>query len=267
MSQQPATTVRLPILAMVAGLMLGVFVIAPGGFAEKAHAVLHGLCAQRPSHTLFLGGTALPFDSRMTGIYGGFLITFIYLAVRGRARAVLLPPRSVLVILIAFVVAIGIDGVNAFLLDIRLPTLYTPDNLIRLVTGLLFGVTLATLLCFLVATTVWSTGISRTPAIRDLRELLVILLLLVPFGVIVRSGIGWFYTPVAITLMLSAVTVITILVFCAWLLVSGRDRRYPALAEAQRPLSLSMVAAVAFMLAIAGFRIWLEQRFGLRTLS
>ena len=40
---------------------------------HKAHAFLHGICAQRPSHSLQVGDELLPFDARMTGIYTGFL--------------------------------------------------------------------------------------------------------------------------------------------------------------------------------------------------
>src|SRR4051812_13030157 len=62
-------------------------VMAPWPLAAKFHAVVHGLCAQRPSHSFALGGTNLPFDARMTGIYGGTLTTILFLLARGRWRA------------------------------------------------------------------------------------------------------------------------------------------------------------------------------------
>jgi len=258
---------RAPMLAMVIAFIVGIFLIAPGGFAAKAHAVLHGLCAQRPSHTFSLGGQPLPFDARMTGIYGAFFLTSAYLIARGRTRAVLLPPRTVLAALLLAVVLMGIDGVNAFLFDISAPTLYLPDNRIRLVTGLFFGITLATLLWFLFATTFWSSGLKREPIIHGFAELLLIVVLTIPFAAVVLLGWGVAYIPITILLMTSALTVVTLLVFCSWLLFTGRDRHYPTLIAAQRPLSLSMIAAVAFLLGIASARFWLEQQFGLRTLG
>src|SRR4051812_17329014 len=68
-----------------AGLLL-LYFAAPWGWQHSAHAFLHGLCAQTPSHTLRFGPYGLPFDSRMTGIYGGFLSTLIVLIAWGRHR-------------------------------------------------------------------------------------------------------------------------------------------------------------------------------------
>ena len=63
------------------------FLLAPWSIEVKSIAILHGLCAQRPSHSFWFGSDRLPFDSRMTGIYGGFLVTQLYLLARGRFRA------------------------------------------------------------------------------------------------------------------------------------------------------------------------------------
>ena len=104
--------------AYVVVLVLGLlFLLAPWPFVTKVHAFLHGLCAQRLSHSYLLGGTALPFDARMTGIYGGFLVTFCYLLAMGRARAWGEFRRPVLVLLGLFVVMMGIDGSNSTLRD------------------------------------------------------------------------------------------------------------------------------------------------------
>src|SRR5688572_15632276 len=66
-------------------------VAAPWSADLKFRAVLHGLCAQRPSHSFALGGVNLPFDARMAGIYGGVLTTLGFLLARGRWRTVQLP--------------------------------------------------------------------------------------------------------------------------------------------------------------------------------
>ena len=59
----------------VAAIALAAFLIAPGNVASKTHVALHGLCAQRPSHSLQIGGSTLPMDARMTGIYIGAAVT------------------------------------------------------------------------------------------------------------------------------------------------------------------------------------------------
>src|SRR4051794_37245567 len=92
----PQSAFRVPQLSVLAfwallgGSVLGL-VAAPWPIAEKLYAVVHGLCAQRQSHSFALGGTYLPFDARMAGIYSGTLITVVFLAARGRWRAIRLP--------------------------------------------------------------------------------------------------------------------------------------------------------------------------------
>ena len=86
------------------------FVGAPGSYGHTAHEVLHGLCAQTPSHTIRIGSHPLPFDSRMTGIYGGFLLT---LAIQVKRRAVFRYgsfPWSVLTAMAVMVLAMAVDG-------------------------------------------------------------------------------------------------------------------------------------------------------------
>ena len=122
--------------------MLTAFLIAPGDVASKTHVALHGLCAQRPSHSLQIGGTTLPMDARMTGIYLGAAATVVWLIAARRLRATRTPSLPVLVLLASFVVALAVDGFNALLVDLRFPTLYEPSNLIRMATGVLAGTAL-----------------------------------------------------------------------------------------------------------------------------
>ena len=122
-------------------------VAAPWPLVAKFHAVVHGLCAQRPSHSFALGGTNLPFDARMTGIYGGTLTTILFLLARGRWRAMRLPSPGIIAVLVLFVVAMGLDGINSTLQDFQLPYAFEPNNYLRLGTGLLLGVPLCTAYC------------------------------------------------------------------------------------------------------------------------
>src|SRR6476620_7328003 len=103
-------------------------IAAPWSVDTKFRAVVHGLCAQRPSHSYALGGTNLPFDARMTGIYGGVMTTVLCLLARGRWRAITLPSRGILAALVGFVSLMGADGVNSTLQDFGLPYAYEPQN-------------------------------------------------------------------------------------------------------------------------------------------
>lgn len=258
--------IRLPLLPLVVGALLGLFLLAPWPLAHKAHAVLHGLCAQRPSHTLVLGGQLLPFDARMTGIYGGFAVATLYLLVRGRFRAFRLPSVPTLCVLGAFVAVMAIDGVNALLDDLGHPV-YAPDNRLRLLTGLMAGVALAVALCFLLATTLWRSGDGAAPSVRGPGEALLVAALALPFAMLAASGAGWLYAPISFALLLSAVAAVGMLMTATVLLATGRDRRFDRLADAQAPAAIGLLAGVAFILLVAAGRFWLERAFGLRTLT
>src|SRR5574341_1882290 len=102
-------------------------------------AFAYGICPQRPSHSLFLGGQQMPIEARMAGIFGGYVIGVAYFWALRRERAMRLPGRAMATPLIGFIALMGMDGLNALLSDVRLPHLYTPNLPLRLGTGLLTG--------------------------------------------------------------------------------------------------------------------------------
>ena len=86
--------------------------------------------------------TTLPMDARMTGIYLGAAATVVWLVAARRLRASRTPAVPVLAVLASFVVALAVDGFNALLVDLRLPTIYEPSNVMRMATGVLAGIAL-----------------------------------------------------------------------------------------------------------------------------
>src|SRR4051794_2781897 len=137
-------------LIVILSAILG-FIAAPWPLSEKSHAVLHGLCAQTPSHTLLLGGKMLPFDARKTGIYAGVAVTLAVIGLRTRFRFAGIPRWPLLAVLAAFVLAMAADGFNSFFLDLGAWHAYTPQNWLRLATGIGAGIALGATLSYLIA--------------------------------------------------------------------------------------------------------------------
>ncbi len=150
-------------------------------------AIAFGICPQRPSHSLFLGGQQMPIEARMAGMFGGFVIGLAYFAAMRRGRAWRMPGNAMSVILISFVVLLGVDGVNAFFFDLRLPHLYTPNLPLRLGTGLITGLTFAGFMLPVFNSTVWQAGLDVSP-LTNARELLIGLLLETAYFVATFSG-------------------------------------------------------------------------------
>ena len=123
---------------------------------EILRDVLYGVSAQRPSHSLFIGGQQLPLEARMGGIFLGFLCAVALLAVLGRLHASQ-PPGGVLGAACWLLIALtGLDGLNAFLFDGNLPHLYAPGTALRLLTGLGAGLAVGLMAVPVVASVVWS---------------------------------------------------------------------------------------------------------------
>lgn len=132
--------------------------------------IAFGICPQRPSHSLFFGGQQMPIEARMGGIFAGFLIGAAVIALSRHARAWRLPGQAMSVVLVAFVASLGLDGINAFLYDLRLPHLYTSLLPLRLATGLLAGLAAAAYVVTAFNETVWAQAqdSSALPGVRPL---------------------------------------------------------------------------------------------------
>ena len=244
-------------------IIAALFLVAPGSLATKTHLALHGLCAQTPTHTLAIGGQPLPFDARMTGIYSGCAAAFGWLVWRRRLASAALPPGPVGATLLAFIAAMGVDGTNSLLLDLGLPHLYAPHNLLRLATGALAGVTLAAVLTYLVASTLWRTPRGREAAVGTWRDVAQ----LVGLGLLVAGTIagapGWAYGIVASLLLASAVVVVSTIALVGLIISRRQEGRFGAFVDLQRPAAAALALGVLVMATISGARLLAEVSAGL----
>ena len=150
-------------LALVYVVALAALALWPGAtLLDRLRALDGGICAQIPSHTLVLGGQLLPLCSRNTGIYMGFISTFLFLLASGRLRAALLPGKWVALILGVAVLFMAEDGFNSLFLDLRLPHLYQPHNLLRLFSGLGVGAAMAAFIVPVANTLIWRVEDERS---------------------------------------------------------------------------------------------------------
>lgn len=242
----------------------GLFTFWPGSLMAKAHNVLHGLCAQQPAHSVVINGQMLPFDARMTGIYGGTLVTFVWLAAAGRLRQQRDPAKWVFALCGALIGAMGVDGFNSLLTDLGLWHPYVTSNLARLITGAGAGVAIAIVLGWLFATTVWAEG-ARAAVVERPRDLLPVLAGCVVWIGLIEGRDGWLYLPVTYALVLSAWLTLSILVLVLLVLTFRRDRTYARLASLHIPVVLALLGGLLLMAALAGGRFWLEHQLGIPT--
>ncbi len=187
-------------LLLATGAALGLLVLAivlPGGFLEKISWLNSGVCPQRPGHTYFFDGQQMPLEARMVGIFGGFLLTFLGLWLVGRGRALQWPGRKLGLLLGGLILIMVFDGLNSTFLDLGWPTLYQPQNWLRVVTGAISGVGMAGLLLPVVNMTLWRRGY-LTPTFRRGREIVYALLPVLLYALATIWGWGPLFWPLSL---------------------------------------------------------------------
>jgi uncharacterized membrane protein len=245
---------HLPWMVLVAGLVG--FLAAPWPMGEKAHALLHGLCAQIPSHTFVLGGQPLPFDARMTGIYSGLAVAMIVATMRTRLRAAAFPTRGVMVTLVVLVTAMAVDGFNSLFLDLGMRHFYEPQNWLRLVTGAGAGIALGVTLCYLTAETLW-----RQPDYRARtfvwRDLLLSVLAWIPLMLAVMYGTEALFPFVTVLLLVSAVVTVCSISYMMMVLIRARNNRHMTASD------LGLEAAAGILIGFVAIGVLACGRFAL----
>lgn len=122
-------------------------------------AIGYGLCHQLPERSFVSGGLQLPVCARDTGIYIGFALGLLALALLARGRRPQeLPAWPVLILIGLFVGAMGFDGVTSY------AGLRTTTNDLRLITGMATGWGLSALTFPMFNAQIWvMPSAQRTP--------------------------------------------------------------------------------------------------------
>lgn len=250
-----AIALSLPMLGLL-GLLL-----APGTLDHKLMLVVHGLCAQRPSHSFVFGGEPLALESRMFGIFLGFLLGVAVPWAFGGWRRADLPRRGMGILTLLFVAVMGIDGINATLYDLGRVYLYEPRNELRLATGLLCGVGLAAWTAPVVSFVFWRDK-ERTPLFDTWGELGRGLVIVALAGALVATGLPHplFLSFAAVfSVVASFWLVSTYLAVLSWQGVGTADG-WPDLAGA---IAVGFLLTVVELVAFSAFRAWTETTLGI----
>lgn len=255
-SQRPPYRRYLAPLFAVLALLL--FLSIPMPLSQKAHTFLHGICAQRPSHTLALGSGLLPFDARMTGIYTGFLCAFVALVVTGRHRYAGLPSLSSGVILLAFVGSMAIDGFNSLFSDLGISTFYETRSIHRLLTGMAAGVALATMLAMLIGMSLWRRPQVNRRVVGAWWHPVALYAAGLPVLLLMMSGWSFLLAPATIFMVVSAVVAFAGLAVVTIAMALGRENSFDRAAEMQPIIVAGTVAGIVVIGLLAAGRFGLE---------
>ncbi len=212
----------------LAGAALAAYLLlTPPGLATKADWIGAAVCHRIPSHSFHIGGHQLPLCARCTGTFPGALLGLVGQAVLlGRRRESGFPPAPILALLALFVLGMGMDGLNSYWdLMTGAPLLYEPRQELRLITGALNGLALSALLWPLVNFALWQDA-SPAPALRDGLDVLILLLLEVPWVILVLVGIPLLFPLLALVSVAGVLTMFTLIFTVLTAMFLGRTNRY-----------------------------------------
>lgn len=244
------------LLGLVVGLIIG-WALLPGlSLERKLYLALHGICAQ--THNLVSGGVQLPLCARDSGMYLSYLATIAVVFARGRGRAGRLPPWPVSLALLGMALLWAGDGLNSTLAEAGLAYAYLPRTDLRLLTGMGAGVGLALIILLVINTALRRDVDDRLPVLGGWRDLGLILLL---DGLVVAALaadtplLAW---PLALLVTFGVVGNLALVLSLVPAMVLGRAGRVTHLAQLAHPVSIGLVLAVAFLVALARFRLGLK---------
>ena len=216
-------------LAVAYLVALAALIFLPGAtLIDRLRALDGGICAQLPTHSFYPAGQQLPLCARNTGIYTGFALGFLTLLGAGRTRAARLPRLPVALLLVGLVGMMALDGFNSLFLDLGLPHLYQPNNLLRLLTGLGAGVAMVAFIMPVTNGLLWRSEDLR-PSFRSFGQLAVVAPLVVLTFLAVGSQIGWLLYPIAIVSSLGlmlALTLVNLVFVVSFSPLVGRFERW-----------------------------------------
>jgi hypothetical protein len=124
------------------------------------------------------------------------------------------------------------------------------------------GVALGVMLCYLTSATLWAR-VEDTSILRDWRELALLLACQGGMYLLIASGWGWLYLPVALALVGGAVTAVLLLSLSSLVLLYRRENRAHRPADVAGFASAALLLGYAVMALIAVGRWYLETTLGI----
>ncbi|MBE2232960.1 MAG: DUF2085 domain-containing protein [Anaerolinea sp.] len=240
-----------------------IWVITPGGLLDKADHVGYGICHQIPIRSPFFGGRQLPLCARCSGQFLGALAGLLLLIALGRGKAAKLPPAAVTLVLLGFMAAWALDGLNSYLTFFPgAPHLYEPHNILRTTTGAMQGVALISLVLPFFSVTLWAQPSPR-PTVGSLRELLLLVGLVALITAAVGSQWAPLLYPLALLSVAGALMMLALVNTMLVVLALKREGQVAGWRDALPLLIAGLALALLELLAINLLRAWLTVQWDL----
>jgi uncharacterized membrane protein len=258
-------------LVVLAALLvfIGWILNTPPGLLGRADAIGYAVCHRIDARSFHIGSRQLPLCARCSGMYLGAVIGLAYQMVFARKRSGT-PHWSVIIPLVLFVLAFGIDGSNSYLYLIketypdalaRLPNLYVPNNTLRLLTGSGMGLGIAAMLFPAFNQTMWKDADERR-AFPDLKSFAPLFGLTLLLDLLVLTENPVVLYPVAF-ISVDGVLILLMMVYSMiWVMLMRQENEFTRFSQLWLALAAGFTIAMLQIAAIDLLRFWLTGTWG-----
>lgn len=245
-----------PVLLIVGLLLVAWLLNTPAGLLGKADAIGYAVCHRIDTRSFHLGDRQLPLCARCTGMYLGAVAGLGYQAFASRRRAGM-PPRRLWAPIAVLIGAFTLDGLNSyFSLFPALPTLYVPNNTLRLLTGSGMGLAISSLLFPAFNQTVWRDWDAR-PALDGWKTFLKALALVLLLDLVVLTENPLVLYPMALVSAAGVLVLLSLVYSMLWLMILRHENRFDRVRQLVMPLAAGFGVAILQIIALDALRFLL----------
>ena len=242
-------------------LLFGVILIpwlinTPPGLLGKADAIGYAVCHRIDLRSFHLGERTLPLCIRCTGMYLGAMLALGYYSLF-RPRAGFFPRRAISIVLILFGMLWAFDGLNSYLDLLQEESFfYTPSHVLRLITGTMIGISIATLIYPMFSQTVWRTW-RQEAVLRSGLDLLRLLGIAGVMVIVTFSENPLILYPLALVSSFGVVILLTYLYTMVIISFLRQENRARSWRDILLPLFVGLTIAILQIALIDLGRFWL----------
>jgi uncharacterized membrane protein len=231
--------------------------VAPEGALGKLDAIGYAVCHRIDARSFHIGDHQLPLCARCTGEFFSAGTALIFMALVSGKRSKL-PSRGIIVVLILFFLAFGIDGSNSYLYLLKqtapsgalaaFPNLYVPNNALRLFTGSGMGIALAAVLFPILNQTLWRE-LDNRPAL-EWKSFGILVAIIAALDLLVLTESLLILYPVAYVSALGTLALLVIVFGMLWTMLMREDNTYTSGRQLLLPALSGLTLALLMVVSI-----------------
>ena len=219
------------VVAAAVLVFIGWFLNTPPGFFGKVDAIGYAVCHRIPERSFHIGNYQLPLCARCSGMYLGAVTGLVFQSIRGWKRGKA-PRWSIIALLVVFVAAFGIDGVNSYLYLLKqvqpgilpqIPNIYIPNNTLRLFTGSGMGLGIAAMLFPAFNQSIWTDYDDTRAALPGWKAFGLLLGIQIILDLLVLTGSPVILYPLAIVSALGVWLLLIMVYTLVWVMITGQE--------------------------------------------